>query len=88
MQPCRKDTLFRYPQGMPKLFVIMPFGLKRHEGVEFDFDAVYQTVICPTAQQCGWDALRIDEVSTPGPINDQYLRELLNAELVLADIRS
>jgi hypothetical protein len=71
---------------MPKLFVIMPFGLKRHEGVEFDFDTVYRTVIRPTAEGVGWETLRIDEVSTPGPINDQYLRELLNAELVLADI--
>jgi hypothetical protein len=71
---------------MPKLFVIMPFGLKRHEGLEFDFDVVYRTVIRPTAEGVGWKILRIDEVSTPGAINDQYLRELLNADLVLADI--
>jgi 3',5'-cyclic AMP phosphodiesterase CpdA len=71
---------------MPKLFVIMPFGLKRHEGVEFDFDSVYRAVIRPTAKRVGWDTLRIDEVPTPGAINDQYLRELLSAELVLADI--
>ncbi len=75
-----------YPKEMPKLFVIMPFGVKRHDGAEFDFDAVYRTVIRPTAERGGWDVLRIDEVSIPGTISDQYLKELLNAELVLADI--
>lgn len=71
---------------MPKLFVIMPFGRKRHEGIEYDFDSVYRNVIRPVAQQAGWTVLRIDEVSQPGAINDQYLKELLTAELVLADI--
>src|ERR1700744_3147641 len=71
---------------MPKLFVIMPFGVKEHDGTTLDFDNVYRAAIRPTAEHAGWQVLRIDEVLTPGTISDQYLKELLTSELVLADI--
>ena len=74
---------------MPSLFVIMPFGRKPVPHVrekELDFDRVYFELVRPAAEQGGWRVLRIDEVAEPGPISDQYLREIYGADLVLGDI--
>lgn len=74
---------------MNRLFVIMPFGQRSvsHIGdVAFDFDSVYERLIRPAASVAGWEVLRIDEVTAPGNIGDQYLREIYLADLVLADI--
>jgi 3',5'-cyclic AMP phosphodiesterase CpdA len=74
---------------MPKLFVIMPFGRKVVPHVranELDFDRVYLELIRPAGEQKGWRVLRIDEVAEPGPIAEQYLREIYGADLVLGDI--
>ena len=73
---------------MPRLFVIMPFGVRElpADGAPLDFDAVYHDLIRPAAQEAGWEPLRIDELAQPGVITDQYLRELYAADLVLADV--
>src|SRR4051812_28550489 len=72
---------------MPKLFVIMPFGVRPLEhGTQHDFDRLYREAVRPAAEAAGWDALRIDELVAPGSIQTQYLTELLQADLVLADI--
>lgn len=74
---------------MNRVFVIMPFGRRSvpHVGNSaLDFDRVYSDLIRPAAVTAGWDVLRIDEVTLPGNINDQYLREIYLADLVLADI--
>ena len=69
-----------------RLFVVMPFGTVNIGGVERDFDRVYQYLIRGAAERAGWSVLRIDEVRGTGSIPNQYLRELLQADLVLADI--
>src|SRR6266511_3041138 len=73
---------------MPRLFVIMPFGVRElpTDGAPLDFDAVYDDLIRPAAQEAGWEPHRIDELAQPGVITDQYLRELYAADLVLADV--
>jgi 3',5'-cyclic AMP phosphodiesterase CpdA/cytochrome c-type biogenesis protein CcmH/NrfG len=74
---------------MNRLFVIMPFGqrvVSFAASSTLDFDRVYRDLIRPAAVQAGWDVLRIDEVTLPGNIGDQYLREIYLADLVLADI--
>jgi 3',5'-cyclic AMP phosphodiesterase CpdA/tetratricopeptide (TPR) repeat protein len=73
---------------VPKLFVVMPFGRREvpHEGVAQDFDLLYHEVIAPAARSAGWEVLRIDEVADTGVINDQYLREIYAADVLLADI--
>jgi tetratricopeptide (TPR) repeat protein len=73
---------------MPKLFVIMPFGTREMPAGDgpLDFDAVYRELIRPAATDAGWDSLRIDELTVPGPISTQYLRELYGSDLVLADV--
>lgn len=73
---------------MKKLFVIMPFGRRidqeTHRTIDFDF--VYQKLIKTAAHKTNWQVNRIDEITKPGAITDQYLHEILNADVVLADI--
>jgi hypothetical protein len=75
---------------MPKLFVVMPFGTRaaerNHNIRAINFDAVYTQFVKPAAESLGWTVLRIDEVTTPGAIEQQYLREIFEADLMLADV--
>jgi 3',5'-cyclic AMP phosphodiesterase CpdA/tetratricopeptide (TPR) repeat protein len=73
-----------------RLFVIMPFGVKAAgpSREPFDFDQVYHEVLRPLATQAGWEVLRIDEVTEPGPITTQAFRQLFAADLVIADVTS
>lgn len=71
---------------MPNLFVIMPFGRRIIDGRVVDFDLVYRSMIRPAAQDADWSVLRIDEVVAAGSVTDQYVREILTADLVLAEI--
>lgn len=72
---------------MPKLFVVMPFGTRKiNDNKEIDFDNVYNNLILVSGQNAGYDVLRIDEVSTPGQISEQYLHQLFEADVVLGDI--
>jgi len=70
----------------------MPFGNKLAEvsgkAIEIDFDYVYNSIIRPAGIEAGWTVSRIDEVTRSGIISDQYLKEILESELVLADISS
>jgi tetratricopeptide (TPR) repeat protein len=81
---------------MNRLFVIMPFGIKKTKrsrpgtisrGAKYlDFDLVYNELIRRSANAAGFEAVRIDELVEPGQITHQYLKELLEADVVLADI--
>ncbi|MDU0457632.1 MAG: TIR domain-containing protein [Geobacteraceae bacterium] len=70
------------------LFVVMPFGVKPlPDGKsELNFDHIYQNIIRPAGAQAGWKVTRIDDIVHPGPISDDYLREIFFSDLVLADI--
>lgn len=74
---------------MPELFVIMSFGSRTvdhvPEGV-IDFDEVYAELIRPAGESVGWTVSRIDELAEPGLISDHYLRSILAADLVVAEI--
>src|SRR5579864_3972520 len=78
------------PPEMRKLFVIMPFGVRivvdSSGSQTVDFDLTYSSLIKAAGEAAGWNVLRIDEIAEPGVITDQYLREILEADLVLADI--
>lgn len=73
-----------------QIFVIMPFGDRpagpTHSIEVIPFDRVYNDIIRPVGERAGLQVLRIDEVRRPGRIADQYLRELFQSELVIADI--
>ncbi len=75
---------------MPQVFVIMPFGTRTadlsHKIEKIDFDSIYANVIKPSVREMGWDILRIDEVVEPGLITNQFLKELLQADVVLGEV--
>jgi hypothetical protein len=43
-------------------------------------------VIAPAAKECGYDALRADQISQPGMITSQVIQHLLDDPLVVADL--
>lgn len=73
-----------------EVFVVMPFGRKSFTiadtPVEIDFDRVYRELICPASGAAGWHVNRIDELSSPGVISEQYLKRLFAASVVIADV--
>jgi hypothetical protein len=72
-----------------QLFVVMPFGTRTADHAPdrtLDFDALYWRTIRLAADDADWTAERIDDIVAPGLITDQYLRAIVSADLVLADI--
>lgn len=75
---------------MKRLFVVMPFGPKKaddkHNTDVIDFDYVYKQLIRLAGESAGFEVIRIDEVIETGQITHQYLKEILEADVVLGDI--
>ena len=59
-------------------FVLMPFG--------DPFDSVYREVIKPQIYETGLEALRADEVFTPGSIMEQIRSAIQQARICIADL--
>lgn len=66
-------------------FVIAPIG---EEGTEARnrSDVVLRRVIAPAVGQCGYTALRADNISEPGMITSQIIEHLIDDPLVVADL--
>ena len=66
-------------------FFIAPIG---HEGSEARkrSDQVLNHIIKPIAEECGYEAIRADEISKPGIITSQIIQHLLDDDLVIADL--
>jgi hypothetical protein len=62
----------------PKAFVVMQFGS--------EYDAVYKDVVKEVCKDYEVNVLRADEVSGPGLIISDIVREISAAQLVIADI--
>ena len=62
----------------PTAFSIMKF--------EKDFDSLYQDVIAPICEECGYKSIRADECYTSSFIIQDIIREISNASLIIADI--
>lgn len=67
------------------VFFSMPFGLKEVEGQGHDFDEAWRKLLQPAVPE-GWEHKRIDEVSTPGSINEQFKYYLRTADVVVFDL--
>ncbi|MCP4005985.1 MAG: hypothetical protein GY725_17485 [bacterium] len=68
-----------------KCFVIMPYGgddpsTRKH------FDGVYQSIIVPGANQAGYEVKRSDISNEPGNITHDIIRDLADADIVIADL--
>ena len=70
---------------MKTCFVIAPIGESGSETRKRS-DIVLKYVISPAAEQCGYSALRADQISEPGLITSQVIQHIIDDPLVIADL--
>lgn len=71
---------------MPKkCFVIMPYG-GSDEAKRKHFSGVYQSIIAPAAAGAGYECKRSDIAAEPGNITHDIIRDLAEADIVIADL--
>lgn len=80
---CRSESKvtvrqFRVASTKPKAFMVMQFGA--------EFDPVYNDVIKEVGREYDLKTLRADEVSGPGIIITDIIREISESQLIIADI--
>lgn len=66
-------------------FVISPIGSEGSEERK-RADQVLKHIIKPAANDCGFNALRADEISEPGIITSQVIQHIVDDPLVVADL--
>jgi hypothetical protein len=66
-------------------FVIAPIGEPDSETRKRS-DQVLKHVISPAAAECGYKALRADQISEPGMITSQVIQHVVEDPLVIADL--
>jgi hypothetical protein len=73
---------------MPTCFVVMGFGVKTDytKPKTFNLDKTYRNIIKPAAIAAGFDCVRADEILQSGNINVPMYDQLLNADVVVADL--
>jgi hypothetical protein len=73
---------------MPTCFVVMGFGKKTdyRSGRVLDLDKSYKNIIKPAVTAAGYDCVRADEIQHAGNINVPMYEQLLNADIVVADV--
>jgi len=71
-----------------RCFVIMGFGIKTDfaTGRKLDLNKSYRLLIKPVVETKGLTCVRADEILHSGSIDYQMYRELLNADIVIADL--
>jgi len=71
-----------------RCFVVMGFGVKTDytTGRKLDLNKSYQYLIKPVLEKKGWVCVRADEIPNSGMIDLQMYLELLNADVVIADL--
>src|SRR3954463_1806570 len=74
--------------GVKRCFVVMGFGIKTDyaTGRTLNLDKTYKFLIKPTVQSKGLVCIRADEIRHSGDIKLRMYRELLTADLVIADL--
>ncbi|HXK03234.1 MAG TPA: TRAFs-binding domain-containing protein [Verrucomicrobiae bacterium] len=73
---------------MPTCFVVMGFGKKTDypTGRVLDLDKSYKYIIKPASEAAGYQCIRADEIQHSGNINVPMYQQLLNADVVIADV--
>lgn len=69
----------------PCCFVIAPIGGEGTE-VRKRSDQILEHIIGPVVSECGYLALRADQMPKPGMITSQVIQQLIDAALVIADL--
>jgi hypothetical protein len=73
---------------MSTCFVVMGYGKKTDfaTGRTLDLDKSYKFLIKPAVRACGLDCVRADEIRHTGQIEAPMYEQLLNADVVVADL--
>jgi hypothetical protein len=73
---------------MSTCFVVMGFGIKTdyQTGRKLDLDKSYQNLIKPAVEAAGLKCIRADEIVHAGLIDVPMYEQLLNADIVIADV--
>jgi O-acetyl-ADP-ribose deacetylase (regulator of RNase III) len=70
-----------------KCFVIMPFGKRKDvDGIEIDFNHVYQNLIKEAVESLGMECERCDEIIDTGSIHLKMFHGIFEADLAVVDI--
>jgi hypothetical protein len=79
------DTL---SEPRPRCFVVMGFGIKTDyaTGRKLDLNKSCRLLIKPVVEALGCECVRADEIRHSGTIDVPMYTELLNADLVIADL--
>lgn len=70
---------------MKRCFVISPIG-NAGTDIRKNADQLYQHIIKPVCEKCGFAAQRVDEFNTPDSITQEILEALNDYDLVIADL--
>ena len=70
---------------MKRCFVVSPIG-DAGTDIRKNADQLYQHIIKPVCEKCGFTAQRVDEFNTSGSITQEILDALNDYELVIADL--
>lgn len=70
---------------MKRCFVISPIG-DTGTDIRKNADQLYQHIIKPVCEKCGFAAQRVDEFNTPDLITQEILEALNDYDLVIADL--
>jgi tetratricopeptide (TPR) repeat protein len=75
-------------ESQRRCFVVMGFGVKTDytTGRKLDLNKSYQYLIKPVLKEKGWVCVRADEIPNSGSIDLQMYLELLQADVVIADL--
>ena len=70
---------------MKTCFVVSPIGDAASE-TRSNADKLFRYIINPVCQNCGFEAIRVDQINDSDSITQTIIEKLLSAELVIADI--
>ncbi len=68
-----------------KCFVISPIG-RRDSKARIRSDDILKKIIKPVMKSFNYHTIRADEISKPGKITEQIIKELSDADIVIADL--
>lgn len=69
-----------------RCFVILPYPSSEDDTLAPDFDAVFEELIRPVIEDLNLDIIRADRVSRSGLIHKEMIENLLEADVVIADV--
>ncbi len=71
--------------AMRKCFIVSPIG-DEGTSIRDNADKLFRYILTPVCQNCGFEAVRVDQMNDSGSITQTILDQLVSADLVIADL--